>query len=106
MDVNGEGTLHHVHNVEPFVLLDVGTISKKGHPPFGQHPHYRVSATTYLVSGGGMEATDNVSKTTTVNLPGGFYAASAHRGVVHEEKTIDDTPTTVTERRGMKGEEE
>lgn len=44
VDIDGAGTQHALPHVDPFILLDQGTITKNNMPPFGPHPHRGHSA--------------------------------------------------------------
>ena len=51
VDIDGNGTKHPLDQVDPFMLLDAGTLSKHAMPPFGAHPHRGHSVVTVLVMG-------------------------------------------------------
>lgn len=90
VDVHGKGTLHPLHDVDPFVLTDYAELKGKGLPPFGMHPHYGVIACSILIEGEYQDS-DNLGASPPGNLlPGGVYAASSGKGVCHDETSAAD----------------
>lgn len=51
VDCDGNGTEHPLEEVDPFILLDSGTIAQDMMPPFGPHPHHGHSVVTILLQG-------------------------------------------------------
>mmetsp|Transcript_24726 Transcript_24726/g.69418 ORF Transcript_24726/g.69418 Transcript_24726/m.69418 type:complete len:356 (+) Transcript_24726:108-1175(+) len=51
VDVDGNGTPHKLHQVDPFILLDQATVPKDAKPDFGMHPHRGHSVVTLLFKG-------------------------------------------------------
>jgi redox-sensitive bicupin YhaK (pirin superfamily) len=51
VDMDGSGTDHPLPEVDPFILLDSGAITKNAMPPFGAHPHAGHSVVTILLQG-------------------------------------------------------
>jgi redox-sensitive bicupin YhaK (pirin superfamily) len=90
IDVHGQGTLHPLTAVDPIVLCDYAEIIGKGLPPFGMHPHFGVIACTIVIEGEYTDQ-DNLNASPSGNTcAGGVYAASAGRGVCHDETSVAD----------------
>lgn len=52
VDFKGQGTVHEVADVNPFILMDdPPLIAKKGLPPFGTHPHHGLQVISLIWSG-------------------------------------------------------
>lgn len=49
VDIDGMGSQHDLEQVDPFILLDQGTLCKDNLPPFGAHPHRGHSVVTVLM---------------------------------------------------------
>lgn len=100
VDVDGAGTDHPLSEVDPFILLDAGTIAKNGMPPFGAHPHYGHSVVTVLL-GGSLSSWDSFSFPTrdgsnhVISAPASYWV-DAGSGVFHEERSVienEDDPS-------------
>lgn len=86
-DIDGNGTHHPLEQVDPFLLLDHGSISKHGMPPFGTHPHRGHSVITILLHGK-MQSWDSLTdETTTIEGPSSYWVDAAS-GVYHNESSI------------------
>lgn len=92
VDIDGAGTQHSLPEVDPFILLDAGTITKNQMPPFGAHPHYGHSVVTILLQGK-MEAWDSFrdvaskSDLPVLQAPSSYWV-DAGSGVFHDERSV------------------
>eukprot|EP00633_Aureoumbra_lagunensis_P000451 CAMPEP_0197288502 /NCGR_PEP_ID=MMETSP0890-20130614/5595_1 /TAXON_ID=44058 ORGANISM="Aureoumbra lagunensis, Strain CCMP1510" /NCGR_SAMPLE_ID=MMETSP0890 /ASSEMBLY_ACC=CAM_ASM_000533 /LENGTH=289 /DNA_ID=CAMNT_0042759261 /DNA_START=38 /DNA_END=907 /DNA_ORIENTATION=+ len=86
VDCDGSGMLHPLHDVDPFVLCDVAKIPKANMPDFGAHPHFGCIACSVVIEGGLLDR-DSVTRKEFAepSKSGDVYAASAGRGIYHEE---------------------
>eukprot|EP00232_Nephroselmis_pyriformis_P019412 CAMPEP_0182875502 /NCGR_PEP_ID=MMETSP0034_2-20130328/13578_1 /TAXON_ID=156128 /ORGANISM="Nephroselmis pyriformis, Strain CCMP717" /LENGTH=289 /DNA_ID=CAMNT_0025008241 /DNA_START=108 /DNA_END=977 /DNA_ORIENTATION=+ len=96
-DLKGQGTSHPLADVNPFVLLDdPPTISKKGLPPFGMHPHAGLQVLSIAMSGFISQklGSEDPDAPPAMIGPGPFCTSvKAGRGVCHDESTGTDDPT-------------
>ena len=72
------------------VLCDFASLSGKGRPPYGLHPHYGLIAVTAVVEGCFTDADNLNPPEGHHNKPGGVYMVSAGRGVCHDETTVTE----------------
>ena len=95
LDFRGSGTNHPLHDVNPFMLFDEGSLmTKAGIPPFGLHPHSGAFIVTICLSGNVEYITiKNGKKDVKVLGPGPFLAAvDTGFGLVHDEHTHTADP--------------
>jgi redox-sensitive bicupin YhaK (pirin superfamily) len=101
-DIDGKGTTHAFHSLDPFIFLDeslnpAGVAGLGG----GGHPHAGLTAITYLnpnrpdelgsSAHGRLQPWDNFDGAEQpINNAGGVYVIAAGRGVVHDEKNITE----------------
>jgi len=89
VDIDGQGTLHQLGQVDPFIFLDDAIIRGELPTTFKKHPHTGLIAVTYLLEGE-MHAWDNIHGVTQdLNRAGGVYCVNAGRGIVHGEAPIE-----------------
>lgn len=86
-DIDGKGTTHSLEHVDPFMLLDQGTIPKHNMPPFGAHPHRGHSVVTILLQGQ-MKSWDSVTQKQTIIIGPASYWVDAASGIFHDETSI------------------
>jgi len=87
VDVDGNGTNHPLDQVDPFILLDAGTIAQNNMPPFGPHPHRGHSVVTVLLRGS-VRSWDSITRTdTTIEGPASYWV-DAGSGLFHDETTV------------------
>jgi len=95
LDVNGKGTEHLLHEVNPFILLDRAVITGPGHPPFGAHPHSGFSVASFFLSGC-FKTWDNIQdKWEDDRVGGSVYYIHSGRGVVHDELSTGEGENTL-----------
>eukprot|EP00539_Tryblionella_compressa_P000481 CAMPEP_0178748158 /NCGR_PEP_ID=MMETSP0744-20121128/8736_1 /TAXON_ID=913974 /ORGANISM="Nitzschia punctata, Strain CCMP561" /LENGTH=302 /DNA_ID=CAMNT_0020401503 /DNA_START=124 /DNA_END=1032 /DNA_ORIENTATION=- len=89
VDMEGKGTNHPLAEVDPFILLDYGSISKNDMPPFGAHPHRGHSVVTIILQGK-VKSWDSFSnQEETMSAPGSYWV-DAGSGLFHDEKSVID----------------
>ena len=87
VDIDGAGVDHVLDQVDPFMLLDYGTIPKNEMPPFGMHPHRGHSVVTVLLKGS-MKSVDSYTvKDAYITGPASYWV-DANSGVFHDEVSI------------------
>ena len=98
VDIDGKGTDHPLPEVDPFILLDAGTIKKNKIPPFGAHPHRGHSVVTVLTKGK-FDSWDSFrskdSPKHIITAPASYWV-DAGSGVFHEEQSVitdEDDPS-------------
>jgi len=87
VDIDGNGTKHPLDQVDPFMLLDAGTLSKHATPPFGAHPHRGHSVVTVLLQGQ-LRSWDSFTQKDTIIKGPASYWVDAGSGVFHDETTV------------------
>lgn len=87
LDINDNGTEHPLDQVDPFMLLDVGTIPKHNMPPFGAHPHRGHSVVSVLLQGSLRSWDSFTQKDTTITGPASYWV-DAGSGVFHDETAV------------------
>ena len=87
LDIDGNGTEHPLDQVDPFMLLDAGTIPKHNMPPFGAHPHRGHSVVSVLLQGSLRSWDSFAQKDTTITGPASYWV-DAGSGVFHDETTV------------------
>ena len=92
VDVDGKGTDHPLAQVDPFMLLDQGTITENGKPPFGAHPHRGHSVVTVLTRGQVKSWDSYTHRDTVVKAPASYWV-DAGSGVFHDETTVIPDPS-------------
>jgi redox-sensitive bicupin YhaK (pirin superfamily) len=102
VDIDGAGTQHSLPEVDPFILLDQGTIDKNNMPPFGPHPHRGHSVVTIILQGSAKNwdscsSPENSSSNSRPPLQGpASYWVDAGSGLFHDERSIienEDDPS-------------
>ncbi|MDF1654877.1 MAG: pirin family protein [Coxiellaceae bacterium] len=87
-DVDGKGTEHEVHAVDPFIFLDEAIMNDSG-TTFSPHPHAGLAAISYILKGE-IQAWDNLNGyNQDHNQAGGAFYINAGRGVVHSESGVN-----------------
>ena len=96
VDVDGAGTAHSLPEVDPFILLDAGTIPKHNLPPFGPHPHYGHSVVTILLQGR-MRSWDSYHSDAPLHTITGpcSYWVDAGSGIFHDERSVIESDKDV-----------
>lgn len=90
LDMDGNGTNHPLlPDIDPFILLDSGTLTKNHMPPFGSHPHRGHSVITILRQGK-MQTWDSYKPKGEFQLHTGpsSYWVDAGTGVFHDEMAV------------------
>ena len=87
LDIDGNGVEHSLDQVDPFMLLDAGTIPKHNMPPFGAHPHRGHSVVSVLLQGSLRSWDSFTQKDTTITGPASYWV-DAGSGVFHDETTV------------------
>ena len=97
VDIEGKGTNHPLHEVDPFILLDATTVKQHGMPPFGPHPHRGHSVVTILTKGkysswdSFSPANQNEADSSRHLISGpASYWVDAGTGVFHDETSVID----------------
>lgn len=89
-DIDGQGTEHEVHHIDPFIFLDEALMGEAG-TTFSPHPHAGLCAVSHILSGE-IKSWDNLNgELDQNNEAGGLYYISSGRGVVHSEVAIKPT---------------
>jgi len=94
LDEIGQGSLHAVHDINPFTLFDEVKVTREaGVPPFGPHPHHGLQVLTCILKGSIWNKIWDYPEV-VYEAPMGV-CVNAGRGAVHEEKTAvsDETKT-------------
>jgi redox-sensitive bicupin YhaK (pirin superfamily) len=95
-DFLGQGIVHPVADVNPFVLLDdAPTMRKQGMPPFGLHPHHGLHVASLLWEGRIESRLAHEAEPTLCGPGPVVVSIFAGRGMAHEEKTHSDEATTM-----------
>ncbi|KAG7356369.1 DNA repair REX1-B [Nitzschia inconspicua] len=108
VDCDGAGTRHPLSEVDPFILLDTGVLTKDGMPPFGPHPHRGHSVVTILLKGTvqSWDSTQQPTQSSDVRTNRPFrdvitgpasYWVDAGTGLFHEELTKIEDETDPTQ---------
>jgi len=86
LDEIGQGSLHAVHDINPFTLFDEAKVTKKaGVPPFGPHPHHGLQVLTCILRGSySNQLWDHPEA--VYEAPMGV-CVNVGRGAVHDEKS-------------------
>ena len=87
VDIDGAGVDHVLDQVDPFMLLDYGTIPKNEMPPFGMHPHRGHSVVTILLKGS-MKSVDSYTVKDAYIAGPASYWVDANSGIFHDEISI------------------
>ncbi|CAJ1951188.1 unnamed protein product [Cylindrotheca closterium] len=90
VDIDGAGTEHPLPEVDPFMLLDQGTVPKDGMPKFGPHPHRGHSVVTLLLQGAVKNWDSFKSKDQPRNIlkaPASYWV-DAGSGLFHDEVSV------------------
>lgn len=85
-DIDGNGTPHEVDQVDPIVLFDFVKIKASGESSFRPHPHFGLTAMSFLPDKGTWMAWDSLKGDTKEHLhPGGLYYVHAGSPAFHHE---------------------
>ncbi|MEM9304547.1 MAG: hypothetical protein AAGE01_20715, partial [Pseudomonadota bacterium] len=77
-DIDGNGTQHAVDQVDPIVLFDFVKTRTDGKSAFRPHPHFGLTAMSFLPSTGAWGAWDSLAGESDHELhPGGLYYVHA-----------------------------
>lgn len=96
-DIDGNGTRHEVADVDPILLLDFVNIDTRAEPSFRPHPHFGLTAMSFLPVGGTWMAWDSLEGDSGQHLEaGGLYYVHAGTPAFHHEY-----PSPVTVAAGM-----
>ncbi|KAG7356725.1 DNA repair REX1-B [Nitzschia inconspicua] len=108
VDCDGAGTRHPLPEVDPFIFLDAGVLTKDGMPTFGPHPHRGHSVVTILLRGT-VQSWDSTQQpkhqsSNVTNRPfrdvitgPASYWVDAGTGLFHEEVTKIEDETDPTQ---------
>ncbi len=85
-DIDGNGTHHDVEQVDPMVLFDFVNVKATGESTFRPHPHFGLTAMSFLPDKGEWMAWDSLKGDTEDHLhPGGLYYVHAGAPAFHHE---------------------
>ena len=91
-DIDGEGTAHEVADVDPIVLFDFGKINTRYELPFRPHPHFGLTAMSFLPLNGTWMAWDSLNGESESYLhAGGLYYVHAGSPAFHHEFPSPET---------------
>lgn len=91
-DIDGKGTAHEIASVDPIVLFDYGKIDTRYELPFRPHPHYGLTAMSFLPVNGTWMAWDSLHGESESNLhAGGLYYVHAGSPAFHHEFPSPET---------------
>ncbi len=85
-DIDGKGTPHPIPQVDPIVLFDYVNVDASGESAFRPHPHFGLTAMSFLPDKGEWMAWDSLDGDTEQRLqPGGLYYVHAGKPAFHHE---------------------
>ena len=85
-DIDGNGTSHEVEQVDPIVLFDFAEFKASGESAFRPHPHFGLTAMSFLPRKGAWMAWDSLKGESEDRLkPGGLYYVHAGSPAFHHE---------------------
>ena len=91
-DIDGNGTSHEVEQVDPIVLFDYVKMNATGESAFRPHPHFGLTAMSFLPDKGVWKAWDSLKGDTEEHLyPGGLYYVHAGKPAFHHEFAAPET---------------
>lgn len=91
-DIDGNGTSHEVEQVDPIVLFDYVKMKATGESAFRPHPHFGLTAMSFLPDKGLWKAWDSLKGDTEEHLrPGGLYYVHAGKPAFHHEFAAPET---------------
>jgi redox-sensitive bicupin YhaK (pirin superfamily) len=91
-DIDGNGTHHEVEAVDPIVLFDFVKINTRADSPFRPHPHFGLTAMSFLPAGGTWMAWDSLEGDSEQHLEtGGLYYVHAGTPAFHHEFPSPET---------------
>jgi redox-sensitive bicupin YhaK (pirin superfamily) len=91
-DIDGKGTAHEIASVDPIVLFDYGKINTRYELPFRPHPHFGLTAMSFLPLEGTWMAWDSLNGESESYLQaGGLYYVHAGLPAFHHEFPSPET---------------
>ncbi len=85
-DIDGKGTEHEIAEVDPIVLFDFAKYNTREPSSFRPHPHFGLTAMSFLPKRGTIMAWDSLAGDSKMNLrPGGLYYVHAGSPAFHHE---------------------
>jgi len=91
-DIDGKGTTHEIADVDPIVLFDFANINTSDELLFRPHPHYGLTAMSFLPSNGTWMAWDSLIGESESHLhAGGLYYVHAGSPAFHHEFPSPET---------------
>lgn len=91
-DIDGNGTPHEVDQVDPIVLFDFVEMKPSAESSFRPHPHFGLTAMSFLPEKGTWMAWDSLDGDTEEHLrPGGLYYVHAGAPAFHHEFAAPET---------------
>jgi redox-sensitive bicupin YhaK (pirin superfamily) len=97
-DIDGNGTSHEVADVDPIVLFDFVNINTSAESPFRPHPHFGLTAMSFLPVDGTWMAWDSLEGDSDQHLQtGGLYFVHAGTPAFHHEFPSPDTVAAAME---------
>lgn len=91
-DIDGNGTLHEIADVDPIVLFDFAKFDSRLPLPFRPHPHFGLTAMSFLPHNGAVMAWDSLNGEEDRQLrPGGLYYVHAGSPAFHHEFLSPET---------------
>lgn len=92
VDMDGQGTQHAFHDIDPIIFLDEAWMVSTLESPFRPHPHMGLVAVSYILEGAIQPWDNHKGKSPNLNVAGGIYYINAGRGLVHNESAIPRSP--------------
>ena len=97
-DIDGKGTTHEIADVDPIVLFDFAKFNTREELSFRPHPHFGLTAMSFLPAKGTWMAWDSLNGETESHLhPGGLYYVHAGSPAFHHEFPSPETAATELE---------
>jgi redox-sensitive bicupin YhaK (pirin superfamily) len=91
-DIDGKGTAHEIADVDPIVLFDFAKINTRDELSFRPHPHFGLTAMSFLPLNGTWMAWDSLKGESESHLrAGGLYYVHAGTAAFHHEFASPDT---------------
>lgn len=88
VDIDGQGTQHALHDIDPIIFLDEAWMVSTQESPFRPHPHRGLVAVSYILEGAIQPWDNHKGKSPILNEAGGVYYINAGRGLVHNESVV------------------
>ena len=91
-DIDGKGTAHKIADVDPIVLFDFAKFNSRDEMPFRPHPHFGLTAMSFLPVSGTWMSWDSLNGESETHLhAGGLYYVHAGSPAFHHEFPSPET---------------